>query len=130
MVHPYEKDIKGGMKEIIYFKPESYKTPFFSEYYIVTPLKNKKRIKVTAEIFQSIHNTAIASITCAPHSSFVFEVEVGKKEMTFNETNEPLDIKENPRFKTRDHKTLKTFNYFLEGHHVPEVLVRSDLSMS
>jgi len=92
LVQPYAKDIKEGIKEIIYFKPEPYKTPFFAEYYIVTPLKNKRRIKVSAEIFQSIQNTGIASITRAPHSSFVFEVDVGKNEMTFNETNEPLDI--------------------------------------
>jgi hypothetical protein len=90
--HPFIKDIRKGMKEIIYFKPEIYKTPFFEEYFIITPIKKKQRIKINTDLYNNILRTDLALILLAPHSFFVFEVEVGNKEMTFNETNEPLDI--------------------------------------
>jgi len=91
LVRPYVKDIKNGMKEIIYFNPEIYKTPFFSEYFIITPVKKKRRIRINTEMCKSIQTTGIASVSLAPHSAFVFEIDVGKTEITFNETNEPID---------------------------------------
>jgi len=90
-VHPLIKDIRKGMKSIIYFKPEIFKTPFFVEYYIITPIKKKQRIKINTELYNNILINDLASISLVPYSCFVFEIEVGKKEMTFNETNEPLD---------------------------------------
>lgn len=91
LVRPYVKDIKGGMKEIIYFKPDIYKTPFFSEYFIITPVKKRRRIKINTEMCKSIQSTGIASVSLAPYSSFVFEIDVGKSEMKFNETHERID---------------------------------------
>lgn len=91
LVKPFVKDINNGMKEVIYFKPEIYKTPFFSDYFIITPLKNRQRIRINTEMCNSIQTTGIASVSVAPYSGFVFEVDVGKSEITFNETNEPVD---------------------------------------
>ena len=91
LVRPYVKDIKNGMKEIIYFKADIYKTPFFSEYFIITPVKKRRRIRINTEMCKSIQTTGIASLTLAPYSSFVFEIDVGKSEIKFNETNEPID---------------------------------------
>jgi hypothetical protein len=42
-------------------------------------------------MYKSIQTTGIASVSLAPHSTFVFEIDVGKTEITFNETNEPID---------------------------------------
>ena len=39
IAHPYVSDIRKGIKDILTFAPERYKTPFFSDYYLVTPLK-------------------------------------------------------------------------------------------
>ncbi len=37
--YPYIKDVKAGIKNIIPFVPGKYKTPFFEDYYLETPIK-------------------------------------------------------------------------------------------
>ena len=41
LVHPYVKDVRKKLKEVIYFRPEKYKTPLFADYYILTPANKK-----------------------------------------------------------------------------------------
>ncbi len=72
VVHPYVKDAKQGLKEIVFFKPEKYKTPFFAEYYLVTPIKNKLRIKINQELYDAVQEDTVAfiSLACTQGSFF------------------------------------------------------------
>jgi len=92
LILPYIKDIKSNVKEIVYYDPGKFQTPFFAEYYIVTPITNKARVKVSKEIFDEIDPNSKASISLGKHSRFIFEIEVDGRKINFNETYEPVDV--------------------------------------
>ena len=91
LLFPYSRDLKEGIKEILYYEPEKYQTPFFAEYYIVTPVSKKSRVKISKEIFNAIRPGSTAAISYSIHSHFIFSIEVDQKEIKFNETNELMD---------------------------------------
>lgn len=92
LLYPFNKDLKEGIKEILYYDPGKYQTPFFAEYYIVTPISKRSRVKISKEIFDAINPGSTAAISYSIHSHFIFSIEVGDKEIEFNETNELADI--------------------------------------
>lgn len=92
LLYPLSRDLKEGHKEILYYDPEKYQTPFFAEYYIVTPVSKRSRVKISKEVFDAIRPGSIAAISYSIHSHFIFSIEVGDKEIEFNETNELADI--------------------------------------
>ena len=91
LLHPLVKDLKKGVKEILYYDPGKYQTPFFAEYYIITPLKKKNRVKISKEFFDEIQPGAAATISYSIYSYFIFSIDINGKEIKFNETNEPID---------------------------------------
>lgn len=91
LVSPFIKDLKEGVKEVLYYNPGKYQTPFFAEYYIVTPLSKKSRVKISKEIFDTIGPASTAAISYSVYSHFIFSIEVDEKEIKFNETNELPD---------------------------------------
>ena len=91
LLFPYSRDLKEGSKEILYYDPGKYQTPFFAEYYIITPLFKKSRVKISKEIFDTIGPGSIAAISYSIHSHFIFSIEVDEKEIKFNETNELVE---------------------------------------
>lgn len=92
LLYPITKDLKQGMKEILYYDPGKYKTPFFEEFYIVTPLLKKTRVKIAREFYNKIEENSLAAISYSVHSHFIFSIELDDQKITFNETNEPVDI--------------------------------------
>jgi hypothetical protein len=84
-VHPFTKDIARRKKNMVSFKVEGYKTPYFDEFFIQTPLKKKPLIKVTKEFYDAIQASSMAHIAVAPFSRFVFSIEAGNHKMQFNE---------------------------------------------
>jgi hypothetical protein len=91
LLYPYSRDLKEGSKEILYYDPEKYQTPFFAEYYIVTPISKRSRVKISKEIFDAIRPGSTAAISYSIHSHFIFSIEVDEKEIKFNETNELVE---------------------------------------
>lgn len=91
-LHTYIKDIKGGIKILYYFKPESYKTPFFDTYYIKTISKKRPMVRITKELYDAIQPDCKACISMSPFARFVFTIEVEDKKMEFNEKNSILDL--------------------------------------
>jgi len=91
LLYPYSRDLKEGSKEILYYDPEKYQTPFFAEYYIATPVSKRSRVKISKEIFDAIRPGATAAISYSIHSHFIFSIEVDEKEIKFNETNELVE---------------------------------------
>lgn len=91
LIRPVIKDLKEGVKEILYYKPEKYQTPFFAEYFIVTPVLKKSRVKINKDLFDTIQPGSSAAISYSIYSHFIFSIEVGGKEVRFNETNERVD---------------------------------------
>ncbi|HEX6845536.1 MAG TPA: hypothetical protein VF144_01095 [Chitinophagaceae bacterium] len=91
LLYPYTKDLRQGLKEILYYIPEKYQTPFFAEYYIVTPISKKSKVKISKEIFDLIGPGSTAAISYSVYSHFIFSIEVDKKEIKFNETHELID---------------------------------------
>lgn len=91
LVHPFVKDIKKGMKEAVLFNPGKYQTPFFNEYFLVTPIKSRQRIKVSKEFFDAIQPDTPAFINKAVYSGFIFSIHIGSEAMFFNESNTILD---------------------------------------
>ena len=74
LLYPYSRDLKGGSKEILYYDPGKYQTPFFAEYYIITPLFKKSRVKISKEVFDAIGPGTIAAISYSIHSHFIFSI--------------------------------------------------------
>lgn len=65
---PYFLDLKTGIKEVHYFIPLKYQTPFFAEYFIRTPLEKCRLIKITATDFERITSQSLAAVSFAPVS--------------------------------------------------------------
>ena len=91
-LHPYIKDIKAGIKELLYYEPESYKTPFFETYYIKTISKKRAIVRVTKELYDAIQPGCRACISLSPSARFVFSIAVDEKKIEFNEKNSILDL--------------------------------------
>ena len=92
LVLPFLKDLNSNKKEIFYYSPDKYQTPFFAEYYITTLLIDKSKVRVSKEIFDEIDSNSKASISIGRYSRFVFEIEVDGRKINFNETHEPVDV--------------------------------------
>jgi hypothetical protein len=84
-VHPFMKDLKRGMKDIIWFNPERYKTPFFEEFYLKTVFKKMPLVKINKEIYDAIHDKATACISISPSARFVFSIDIEGHLLQFNE---------------------------------------------
>lgn len=91
-LHTYIKDIKGRIKILYYFEPESYKTPFFDTYYIKTISRKRPMVRITKELYDAIQPGCRACISMSPFARFVFTIEVEDKKMEFNEKNSILDL--------------------------------------
>ncbi len=89
-VHPFVLDLKRGNKELVYFTPEKYKTPFFAEYFLKTELKKKKLVRISLEMYDSIQYQSSACIYLAPVSQFVFKIVVDDKSISFSDKHEPV----------------------------------------
>ena len=79
------------MKEAILFNPGKYQTPFFEEYFLVTPIKNRQRIKVGKEFFDAIQANTPAFINRAVYSGFIFSIQINGESMSFDESNTIID---------------------------------------
>jgi hypothetical protein len=84
-VHPFTKDISRKKKDIISFSAEKYKTPYFEEFFLKTPLKKRSLIKVNKEFYDAIQDNSVAHMSVAPFSRFVFSIELGNQKIQFNE---------------------------------------------
>jgi hypothetical protein len=91
LIHPVTKDLKEGKKEVLYYAPAKYQTPFFAEYFIVTPLIKRSRVRISKDLFDEIDPQSSAAISYSIYSHFIFSIEVDGKEVKFDETNERVD---------------------------------------
>jgi hypothetical protein len=91
LIHPVNKDLEEGMKEVLYYDPGKYQTPFFAEYFIITPIAKRSRIRISKEIFDKIRPDSFATISYSIYSHFIFSIEVDNNKILFNETNERID---------------------------------------
>ncbi len=89
-VRPYLRDIKKGTKTLIYFTPVTYKTPFFAEYFLTTDLKDRKRIRISKEMYDQMNESTSGCISIAPCSQFVFSITVNDTCILFNDKNEAV----------------------------------------
>lgn len=90
-VHPLVKDLKGGVKELLYFPAQGYKTPFFDGYYLDTPSRKNARIRVSKDFYQLITPNTKVCMSLSLHSRFVFYVEMEGRRIEFNEKNARVD---------------------------------------
>ena len=90
-LYPYIKDIKRGVKELLYFEPDSYKTPFFDTYYIRTVSKKNSLVRISKELYDAIQPGCKACMAISPAARFVFSIDVNGKKMEFNEKNALID---------------------------------------
>lgn len=72
LIHPINKDLKEGMKEVLYYDSGKYQTPFFAEYFIVTPIAKRSRIRISSEMFDKISPDSSATISYSIYSHFIF----------------------------------------------------------
>ena len=92
LIHPIIKDLKEGVKEVLYFTPEKYQTPFFAEYFVVTPVAKKQRIRISKELYDTIQQGSSAALKFSIHSQFIFSIDVDGNEIRFNETSDRVDV--------------------------------------
>ena len=90
-VHHYRQDLKNGVKELVYFIPEPYKTPFFETYYIRTISEQRPLIRVSPELYQLVQPGSEAIMGIAPRSHFVFYISVGDEILEFDHRSASLD---------------------------------------
>jgi hypothetical protein len=91
-LHPLLKDLKAGEKELIFFQPAPYKTPFFEQYYISNVPYRKKMLQVDKGFYELAIQGEQGRISIAPHSRFVFILKIGDLKIEFSEKNTALDI--------------------------------------
>jgi hypothetical protein len=82
--YPYMKDVKEGIKNIISFSPGKYKTPFFEDYYLETPIKKIALIKINKDLYDALEYSQTATIHISPHAKFVFYIEIAGKQIKFD----------------------------------------------
>ena len=92
VAHTFRRDLQHGIKELVYFEPVGYKTPFFDTYYIRNIPGRKKNVRVNKQFFESIVPGCQACVGITPHAQFVFSIEVGGQEMYFNEKNSIMEL--------------------------------------
>ena len=90
-VHPYRQDLKNGMKELVYFIPEPYKTPFFETFYIRTISEQRPLVRISPELYQQVQPGSEAIMGIAPRSHFVFYIAVGNEVLEFDHRSASLD---------------------------------------
>ena len=91
-VHPFVKDVNTGKKDIIVFTPERYKTPFFPDYYLETPLKKRSLIKINQELYDAVSADVTACMHLSSYAKYVLMVEVAGRKMKFNGSNALVDM--------------------------------------
>ena len=92
VAYPYVKDVKCGMKDVVLFTPEKYKTPFFEDYYLETPLKKRSLIKVSREVYKAIHDGTIACLHLSVHAEYVLLVDIEGRKMKFNGSDSFMEL--------------------------------------
>jgi hypothetical protein len=91
-VYPLFKDLKAGKKQIIFFVPGKYQTPFFAEYYLKTPSQKTPLIRINKNLYDTIQNDSSAHINVSLYSRFVFSIEVNGIKEKFNYSTAIDDI--------------------------------------
>jgi len=92
IVNPFVKDIHAGKKEIVTFEAGRYKTPFFSDYYLETPLKKNSLVKITQEIYDEVGIDPSTRIHFSPIANYVLLIEIAGRKMKFNGSNALIDL--------------------------------------
>ena len=82
-VHPLVKDVRAGKKEVIFFVPGKYQTPFFAEYYLKTVIEDRSLIRINKELYDTIYDYSRACINMSLYSKFIFSVDIDGKKMKF-----------------------------------------------
>ena len=90
-VYRFLRDIKVGKKDLVYFEPSVYKTPFFESYYIQTILRKRPTIKVSKEFYEQVHPESRACLAISQHAKFVFYLKVDDQQINFDERNISMD---------------------------------------
>jgi hypothetical protein len=89
--HPFYKDRKKKSKEIIYLQPHTYKTPYFESYYLIMPLKKRKNISISKEMYHALEESKVAEIAISHHAKFIFSIRAGDEIISFNERHSPME---------------------------------------
>jgi hypothetical protein len=92
LTYPYIKDVREGVKTVMFFVPERYKTPYFDAYYLKTAFRKKSMIRISKQLYDSIGPESFASIAYTPHAKFVFAIECENVKMNFNEKNSIIEM--------------------------------------
>lgn len=90
-VLPLGKDLKKGMKKIISFYPESYKTPYFDNFYLNTAIRKHPMLRIDQDMYDAIQPGTTGFMSKAPYSNFILSLKVGNAVMEFNEKNTIID---------------------------------------
>lgn len=90
-IRPFVKDLKKGIKRVVRFIPETYKTPFFDNFYLVTG-SGKRPLRISMEMYNAIQPGVIGNVSMLLNSRFILAMKVGSETMEFNEKNTILDL--------------------------------------
>ncbi|MDP4261899.1 MAG: hypothetical protein Q8941_05155 [Bacteroidota bacterium] len=91
-IHPLFKDLKAGKKQIIFFVPGKYQTPFFAEYYLKTPSQKTPLLRIDKDLYDTIQSNSAACIKISLYAKFVFSIEVNGIKEEFNYSTSFDDI--------------------------------------
>jgi hypothetical protein len=91
-IRPFIRDTRQGVKTVLFFTPEKYKTPIFDAYYIKTPFRKPPMIRISRELYDAIDAHSTGQIAYSPSARFVFFIEVNGHRINYNESNSVIDM--------------------------------------
>ena len=80
---PLIKDLNKGKKFLLYMRPEKTEMPFFSKYYISTPIPKKQLVQIDKEDFHNITDDNSLILELAPHSEAILRIVNKGKEIKY-----------------------------------------------
>ena len=91
-VYPYTRDLKKGLKTISWFYPDTYKTPFFDNFFLKTGSRKKPMLPIPKYMYDAAQPGALAFISFAPTSRFVLLLNVNGFQLEFNEETSDFEL--------------------------------------
>jgi hypothetical protein len=74
-VHPMIKDVKGGKKITVFYRPKKTAMALFNRYYITIPLYSNQQIEVSKVDFDGIKEEELLSLEMGPSSNFILNLK-------------------------------------------------------
>ena len=83
VVHPLNKDLKSGSKQLIWFNTKKYAMPFFNRYYLYIPLTTRPQVEIGKEDFFMLPEDACMTLETGKNSEYILRINFNDTKIDF-----------------------------------------------